>query len=87
MFVFCNNSLCVLLWSLQCSQWNQDVLEFLAGQPMESPSFKQASALIKEIDDYFCRLQPTQIQSLQELVKALPGEKMFQRSVQKTAQK
>lgn len=72
---------------LQCSQWNQDVLEFLASQPMESPSFKQASSLINKIEDYLCRLQSTQIQSLQELVKALPGEKLFQKSVQKTAQK
>ena len=54
---------------------------------MESPSYKQANALINKIDDYLCRLQPTQIQSLQQLVLALPGERHFQKSVQKTAQK
>jgi hypothetical protein len=63
------------------------VLEFLASQPMESPSFKQANSLINKIEDFLCRVQPSQIHSLQEMVDALPGEKQFQRIVQKTMQK
>lgn len=62
-------------------------MDFLASQPMESPSSKQATALINKIDDYVDRLQPHHIQSLKELVKALPGEKHFEKSVQKTSQK
>lgn len=71
----------------QVSQWNQDVLEFLASQPMESPSFKQANSLVNRIEDFLCRVQPFQIQALHELVEALPGEKQFQRIVSKTVQK
>ena len=54
---------------------------------MESPSLKQANSLVSKIDDFLIRVQPSQIQSLQELAIALPGEKFFQRSVQKTKQK
>ena len=73
--------------SLQCTQWSQDVLEFLASQPMESPSYKQANFLIGRIDDFLFRVQPIQIQSLQELAAALPEEKVLQKSVQKSVQK
>jgi len=68
-------------------QWSQDVLEFLASQSIESPSYKQASQLVSRIDEFLCRVQPTQIQSLQDLTSALPEERSFQKSMQKTVQK
>ena len=70
----------------QCQQWNQEVLEYLAAQPIEEPSRQTAEHLLNQLDGYLASFRPDHLSTLQELSNTLP-EKPFKKTLVKTEQK
>ncbi|XP_064394255.1 guanine nucleotide exchange factor DBS-like isoform X2 [Halichondria panicea] len=71
----------------QCQQWTQDALEFMASQPLEEPSSKIATDLVRQIDGTLNRVNPNQLTAMIDLAAALPPEKQYSKNAHKTSQK
>ncbi len=59
----------------------------MASQPLEEPSNKIASDMVRQIDGTLNRVNPNQLNAMIDLAAALPPEKQYSKNAQKTSQK